>query len=321
MVLCSNCKKRPALIFISSMHGMGKRNEGLCLVCANKLNIPQVAEYMARKGITKADLDKMAAEAIPASTAAPPLHQPSFIGRLFSSSEGQASTPEEMENLRIAQEIQNREQMKKIQQEQEEREKAILKQNGELCSLCQKRKSVISSKAHEYELCRECAWLLYPQIDIHQAETYNISIEEARTRFIPQHKCCVCGIRDSQIHSREGEYCIVCAKQNNMPEADIFASRMGISAEDLLSFAIKVKTADQAGCEKKNEARVCSEEKTLRFRILERHDVGNMDIYIVVDEMTGVQYLTNTQLSGFSPLLDTAGKPLLYRKEDTKCPN
>ena len=59
MVLCSNCKKRPAVVFITTMHGNEKRNEGLCLVCAKKLNIPQVAEYMEHMGITDDDIELM----------------------------------------------------------------------------------------------------------------------------------------------------------------------------------------------------------------------------------------------------------------------
>ena len=59
MVLCSQCKKRPAVVFITSMHGTERRNEGLCLLCARKLNIPQVTEYMEHMGITDEDIEQM----------------------------------------------------------------------------------------------------------------------------------------------------------------------------------------------------------------------------------------------------------------------
>ncbi|MBQ6042055.1 MAG: ATP-dependent Clp protease ATP-binding subunit [Oscillospiraceae bacterium] len=59
MVLCSQCKKRPAVVFITSMHGTEKRDEGLCLVCAKKMNIPQVSEYMEHLGITDEDVEQM----------------------------------------------------------------------------------------------------------------------------------------------------------------------------------------------------------------------------------------------------------------------
>ncbi|HBI85005.1 MAG TPA: chaperone ClpB [Ruminococcus sp.] len=59
MVLCSNCKKRPAVVFITTMQGSEKKNEGLCLVCAKKLNIPQVADYMEHMGISDEDIEQM----------------------------------------------------------------------------------------------------------------------------------------------------------------------------------------------------------------------------------------------------------------------
>ena len=59
MVLCSQCKKRPAIVFITSVQGTEKRNEGLCLACAKKMNIPQVAEYMEHMGISDEDIEQM----------------------------------------------------------------------------------------------------------------------------------------------------------------------------------------------------------------------------------------------------------------------
>lgn len=45
-------------MFITTMQGENKRNEGLCMLCAKQLNIPQVAEYMQKLGITDEDLEK-----------------------------------------------------------------------------------------------------------------------------------------------------------------------------------------------------------------------------------------------------------------------
>ncbi len=59
MVMCSRCKKRPAVVFITSMHGNEKKNEGLCMVCAKESNIPQISEYMEQMGITDDDLEQM----------------------------------------------------------------------------------------------------------------------------------------------------------------------------------------------------------------------------------------------------------------------
>ena len=56
--MCSNCKKRPAVVFITTMQGNEKKNEGLCLTCARERNIPQVTEYMDKLGITGDELDQ-----------------------------------------------------------------------------------------------------------------------------------------------------------------------------------------------------------------------------------------------------------------------
>lgn len=59
MIMCSNCKKRPAVVFITSVQGTEKKNEGLCLSCARERNIPQVADYMDKLGITNEELDQL----------------------------------------------------------------------------------------------------------------------------------------------------------------------------------------------------------------------------------------------------------------------
>lgn len=57
MIMCSRCHKRPAVVFITTMNGTEQKNEGLCMLCAKKLNIPQVKEYMDKLGITEEDID------------------------------------------------------------------------------------------------------------------------------------------------------------------------------------------------------------------------------------------------------------------------
>ncbi|MDE6088563.1 MAG: ATP-dependent Clp protease ATP-binding subunit, partial [Oscillospiraceae bacterium] len=57
MVLCSKCKKRPAVVFISALRGEESRNEGYCLVCARDLNIPQVSDYLKSHYINEEDLE------------------------------------------------------------------------------------------------------------------------------------------------------------------------------------------------------------------------------------------------------------------------
>ena len=42
------------------MQGNEKRNEGLCLVCARELNVPQIKEYMDQMGVTDEDIEEFA---------------------------------------------------------------------------------------------------------------------------------------------------------------------------------------------------------------------------------------------------------------------
>ena len=182
----------------------------------------------------------------------------------------------------------------------------------EMCSLCRQRPGVIFSQAHAYGLCRECAWLLYPQIDIQQAETEQTAIEDARTHAAPYESCKICGIRSSQVHTDDGRYCIVCAKRLKLPQADKFAARMGIAAEDLAEFAQTVDAAEQTNPAADAEAAAPADAS--RFRLLNSFDVDGKALLLVLDAETGIQYLTNPQFCGFSPLLDRDGRPLLYRE-------
>lgn len=70
MLMCSRCKKRPAVVFISQMNAKDpqhKKNEGLCLVCAKELGIPQVDDYMKAMGISDDDLEAMSNQLMEAS--------------------------------------------------------------------------------------------------------------------------------------------------------------------------------------------------------------------------------------------------------------
>ncbi len=59
-MLCSRCKKRQAVVFITTMNGNEKKNEGLCLICAKKAGISQIDDYMKQMGITDEDLEEFA---------------------------------------------------------------------------------------------------------------------------------------------------------------------------------------------------------------------------------------------------------------------
>ena len=70
MLMCSRCKKRPAVVFISQMNAKDpqhKQNEGLCLVCAKELGISQVDDYMKAMGISDDDLEAMSNQLMEAS--------------------------------------------------------------------------------------------------------------------------------------------------------------------------------------------------------------------------------------------------------------
>ena len=65
MLMCSRCKKRPAVVFISQMNAKDpqhKKNEGLCLVCAKELD-----DYMKAMGISDDDLEAMSNQLMEAS--------------------------------------------------------------------------------------------------------------------------------------------------------------------------------------------------------------------------------------------------------------
>ncbi len=61
MVMCSRCKQRPAVVFVSqSMNGQD--SVGYCIKCAKDLNIGPVKSMMERMGITDDQLDEMSDE-------------------------------------------------------------------------------------------------------------------------------------------------------------------------------------------------------------------------------------------------------------------
>ncbi len=59
MILCSRCQKRPAVVFVSSLHGEEKKDMGYCLACAKQLQIPQISDYLKNAGIDDEDLEEI----------------------------------------------------------------------------------------------------------------------------------------------------------------------------------------------------------------------------------------------------------------------
>ena len=58
-MMCSRCKKRLAVVFMTRLDGNKTLNEGLCLKCAKELGIKPVSDLMEKMGITDEDLDNM----------------------------------------------------------------------------------------------------------------------------------------------------------------------------------------------------------------------------------------------------------------------
>ncbi|MDE5765093.1 MAG: AAA family ATPase [Ruminococcus sp.] len=59
MLMCSICKKRPAIVFITQVQGNEKKNVGMCFACAKERKIPQISEYMERLGITDEEIENI----------------------------------------------------------------------------------------------------------------------------------------------------------------------------------------------------------------------------------------------------------------------
>ncbi|HHT93027.1 MAG TPA: ATP-dependent Clp protease ATP-binding subunit [Clostridiaceae bacterium] len=61
--MCVNCKKRIATVFISKVDINGNQiNEGLCLVCAKELHIPQVDHFFSKMGIADDEIETLTDE-------------------------------------------------------------------------------------------------------------------------------------------------------------------------------------------------------------------------------------------------------------------
>ena len=62
-ILCSRCKKRPAVVFVQRLDGKDSgQNEGYCFVCAKELGIKPVTDMMEKMGIDEEQLEAMSEE-------------------------------------------------------------------------------------------------------------------------------------------------------------------------------------------------------------------------------------------------------------------
>ncbi len=65
MELCSKCKKRMPVIFISRFENGKMMNQGFCIPCARELGISQVDAAIKQMGLSEEDVDRMSAEVDP----------------------------------------------------------------------------------------------------------------------------------------------------------------------------------------------------------------------------------------------------------------
>jgi len=62
MKLCSRCKKRVAVIYVTKTENGQTTSEGLCLRCAKELGIKPMSDIIRKLGISEEEFDAMADE-------------------------------------------------------------------------------------------------------------------------------------------------------------------------------------------------------------------------------------------------------------------
>lgn len=58
-MICSKCKKRPAILYVQRVENGETINEGLCWKCAKEMGLPQISSMLENMGMTEEDLDQM----------------------------------------------------------------------------------------------------------------------------------------------------------------------------------------------------------------------------------------------------------------------
>ena len=104
-MLCSRCKQRPAVMFITKIEGDKTTNEGLCLVCAKELGLKPVDDILKKFGISDDDIEAFSEQMGMVSpgdendfeTGGTPTF-PSMFGNLFSNKQTKNSQQEEKNN-------------------------------------------------------------------------------------------------------------------------------------------------------------------------------------------------------------------------------
>ncbi len=60
--MCSRCKVRPAVVFITKIEGNEQKQEGLCLKCAKELNIKPVTDVFEKMGLGDDEIEQISGE-------------------------------------------------------------------------------------------------------------------------------------------------------------------------------------------------------------------------------------------------------------------
>lgn len=62
MIMCSRCKKRMAVVFVTGLNGDMSKQEGLCIPCAKELGINPLNGMAKQMGMSEEDMENMTAE-------------------------------------------------------------------------------------------------------------------------------------------------------------------------------------------------------------------------------------------------------------------
>ena len=59
MEMCTRCKKRVAVVFITRIEGDRTYNEGICMKCAKELGIKPVSDVLEKMGLSGRGYDRI----------------------------------------------------------------------------------------------------------------------------------------------------------------------------------------------------------------------------------------------------------------------
>ena len=62
MAICVNCNKNSAVIFTSRFVGNERHDEGYCLTCAYKMNLPGLSSMFGQAGVNEENIDNFIAK-------------------------------------------------------------------------------------------------------------------------------------------------------------------------------------------------------------------------------------------------------------------